>query len=151
MKQSKNDVPHAGVLDAAKATLARARAAPTKIDPRVLARFEKKLHLTEGVVAPVAPADATTTDGLVAVLARAEQTAGNRARTPDQVRALEGLRAELLRRESEGKKGGAKASDLLGSLAADTARLDALATPKPPVKARAKAKPTEAKKKGAAR
>ena len=136
-KRLNNEVPHDGVLAAARAALARAQAAPHKIDPKVLLRFEKKLHLTEGAVTPAA--EVTTTDGLVAVLARAEQTAGTRARTPEQVRALENLRAELQRREQEGKKGGAKAKELLGSLAADTARLDALATPKPPASSKAKA------------
>jgi hypothetical protein len=137
-KPTKSEVPHAGVLDAARAALARARSAPHKIDPKVLLRFEKKLLITEGAIAPVT--EVTTTDGLVAVLARAEQTAGTRARTPEQVRALETLRSELLRREQESKKGGAKAKELLGTLAADTARLDALATPKPPAKAKARAK-----------
>ncbi len=152
MKRSSNDVPHAGVLDAARAALARARTAPHKIDPRVLLRFEKKLSLTEGAIAPAA--EATTTDGLGAVLARAEQNAGTRTRTPEQVRALENLRAELLRREQAGKRGGQEARELLVSLAADTTRLDALATPKPkppakpakPAKGRAKASQVKAVK-----
>ncbi len=149
MTRSKTEPTNHDVLDAARAALASAHArtkeGTAKIAPKVLLRFEKKLRLTEGVIAPSAPV--TTREGLVAVLARAEQNATKRARTAEQDRALEDLRVELKRREAEGKEGAAKARALKESLAADTARLVALATPKPPTKARARATEKKPKRK----
>ncbi len=144
MKSQSHPAPSL-ILEAAKATLARARAAEAKIDPRVLDRFEKKLRMTEAAVAR--KAGQTTSDGLGAVLARAEKSAGGAPRTADQARALEVLRAEVRRREEGIAKDGASALTLARTLAADAARLDALAartpsTPKKPKSPKSPAKKT---------
>lgn len=154
MTQTTSEISPANVLDAAREALARAQAAPSKVDLRVLQRFEKKLRHTEKALTHE-PRPSGQKDALRDVLARAEKSAANaRTRSKDQEKALELLRAEVDRRETSKGSAGREKEELLGSLAHDTAtlsaKLQALIEAKPQKEAKpAKKEEKPAKKTGA--
>jgi hypothetical protein len=72
------------------------RAAEARVPPTVLRLFERKLRRVERALATTPePASIATREGMRLVVERAQAGGGARARTPEQSRALEGLRARL--------------------------------------------------------
>jgi hypothetical protein len=131
------------VLASAHDVLARGE---TRIKPRVLARFAKKIRLAEGAL-EAAQAGGTTEPGLRAVVARAEAAAAKRSPTADQARALDDLRARLGRLDASAS-GATDVSKLTESLRADTKALEAeLTKPEKPKKSAQKKPAKRAKKK----
>lgn len=114
------------ILEEAKEALARSKEAKTKVNPRLLVRFEKKIRLTESAL--TTRRGGATGAGLRDVLARAEARAAAKVLTSIQEHALGVLRAEVARLEGEGAES-TKAVELVKSLASDTERMRALATP----------------------
>jgi hypothetical protein len=110
--------PLTTVLASAHDVLTRAEGT-SRVPPRTLARFAKKVRLAERAV-HAAQSGGATDAGLRTVVARAEAAAAKRTPSPEQARALEELRARIAGVDP----GATDVSKLTESLRADTKALE---------------------------